>query len=272
MSIRYVLWYLLGPSQLIVLGLLSGTALLWAGRQRAGRLLVGGAGIALLVFGLLPGATYLARPLESRFPQPDLPDSISGIVLLTGAEKVAASEASGLPQLGSHGNRYVAALRLAHRNPAARIVVTGEPLPHQGKPELGTQTAIARAILEDVGVHPARVLYEQHSGDTCDNAINTRRLVNPAAGDRWVLVTSAIHMPRAVACFRAAGWDDVIPQPDAYQSAAGAQGASSLRIVGNLDLLDDAVHEWVGLAYYRLAGRTTELFPAPRIDPGAARH
>lgn len=246
--------------------------MLWSGRQRAGRLLVGCSGAALLIFGLLPGATHLARPLEVRFPQPVLPESVSGIILLTGAEVVATSEASGLPQLGSHANRYVAALRLAHRYPAARIVVTGGPLLQQGKPELGTQTAIARATLESVGVDPARIVYEQQSRDTCDNARNTRRLVAPARDERWILVTSAIHMPRAVACFRAAGWYDLIPQPDAYQAAAGLPGAATFRIVDNLDLLDDATHEWLGLAYYRLAGRTSELFPRPRIDPGARRH
>jgi uncharacterized SAM-binding protein YcdF (DUF218 family) len=272
LNIRYFLWYLLSPSQLIILGLLAGALLLAAGLRRSGRVLVGGAALALLAFGLLPGARYLARPLEGRFPQPELPSSIAGIILLTGAEKVAASEASGLPQLGSHGNRYIAMLQLAQRYPSAPIVVSGEPLRQQGKPELGTQTAIARAIIDAVGVDPARIVYEQRSRDTCDNASNTRRLVTPAAGDRWVLVTSAIHMPRAVACFRAAGWDDVIPQPDAYQSAVGMHRAGTFRIVDNLDLLDDAVHEWLGLAYYRLAGRTSELFPAPRIDPGAARH
>lgn len=263
MSIRYVLWHLLSPSQWIVLGLLAGATLLWSGRRSAGRLLVGGAAAALLLFGLLPGATYLARPLEGRFPQPVLPASISGIVLLTGAEVVATSEASGLPQLGSHANRYVAALRLAHRYPAARIVITGEPLLQQDRTGLGSQTAIARAILESVGVDPARIVYEQQSRDTCDNARNTRRLIDPAGDEKWVLVTSAIHMPRAVACFRAAGWYDLIPAPDAYQVAPGLPGPAAFRVVDNLDLLDDAVHEWLGLAYYRLAGRTTELFPAP---------
>jgi uncharacterized SAM-binding protein YcdF (DUF218 family) len=263
LNVRYLLWYLLSPSQLLVLGLVAGAALSAFGRMRPGRILAGMAGVGLLLFGLLPGAAYLAYPLETRFPQPALPPGIAGIILLTGAEQTATSEASGLPQLGAHGNRYVAALRLAARYPDARLVVSGEPMVQAGKPPLGTQTAVARAILSDVGVDPGRVAFEQRSRDTCDNARNTRSLVDPRQGDAWVVVTSAIHMPRTIACFRAAGWSDVIAQPDDYHAALGFHGAGALRIVSNLQLLDSAVHEWVGLAYYRLAGRTDEFFPAP---------
>ena len=233
------------------------------GFRRTGRVIIGLALGALAAFGLLPGSAYVARTLETRFPQPVLEDSISGIVLLTGAESTAASAVSGLPQLGSHGNRYVAVLRLATRYPAARIVVSGEPLVQAGQPELDSQTAVAKAILRDLGVDPKRVTFEQRSWDTCDNARNTRNLVDPRPGETWVLVTSAMHMPRAVACFRAVGWDAIVSYPDAYRAVPGLDRPRAFRIVDNLQLFDEALHEWVGLAYYHVTGRTVELFPAP---------
>jgi len=78
-----------------------------------------------------------------------------------------------------------------------------------------------------------------------------------------VVVTSAMHMPRAIACFRAAGWARIIPQPDDYEAFPSWGNLGTVRIVSRLTLLDLAAHEWLGLAYYRLSGRTTELFPAP---------
>jgi uncharacterized SAM-binding protein YcdF (DUF218 family) len=87
-------------------------------------------------------------------------------------------------------------------------------------------------------------------------------MVAPAPVQACVLVTSAMHMPRAMACFRAAGWD-VIPQPADYRVVPGAWNTGSFRIADNLAVLDAAVHEWLGLVYYRMSGRTGEWFPAP---------
>ena len=263
MTGRYFLWALLSPSQLILLGLLVGVGLLLAGWSRTGRVVASTAGLGLIAFGLLPTAAYLASPLERRFPQPDLPSHVSGIVLLSGAERVEASATHGVPQLGKHGGRYVTLLRLATRFPDARIVYTGDAPAEPGKGSLGTQTAVAAATLAGLGLDPRRVTFESGSADTCENAANTRTLVRPQPGEAWLVVTSAAHMPRTIACFRAAGWPEVIAQPADYQAIPGFRGAGAFRLVGNLSLFDLAVHEWLGLGYYRLLGRTREFFPAP---------
>jgi uncharacterized SAM-binding protein YcdF (DUF218 family) len=72
-------------------------------------------------------------------------------------------------------------------------------------------------------------------------------------------------MPRTIACFRAAGWPEVIPQPADYLVTLGPWDSGTFQIAENLLLLDAAAHEWLGLVYYRLVGRTQELFPAPGI-------
>jgi uncharacterized SAM-binding protein YcdF (DUF218 family) len=269
-SIRWLLWSLLSPSQLLLAAIIVGSLLLAFGRLRAGRILclLGGAG--LLVFGLLPAAHYLVHPLEARFPRTELPPRIAGIVLLSGAERPAVSEAYGEPQVGAHGSRYIAALRLAAKYPEARLVYTGGSRVEPGRGPLGTQTAVASEILGSVGVDPDRVSFEEQSRDTCDNATNTRALVRPRPDQTWVVVTSAMHMPRTMACFRAAGWE-VTPYPTDYKVVIGPWDAGSFQMADNLALLDMAAHEWVGLAYYRLSGRTQEFFPAPKkFDPSRA--
>ena len=77
-------------------------------------------------------------------------------------------------------------------------------LPDPGTGELG-QTGVGREILTSVGLDPSRLTFEEGSADTCDNAANTKALVKPGQGETWVVVTSASHMPRAVACFRSRG-------------------------------------------------------------------
>ena len=219
-----------------------------------------GAG-GLFLFGFLPTASYIANPLETRFAQPNLPREITGIVLLSGAERPTASVAYAEPQVSAHGGRYITMLRLATRFPTARIVFTGGPLTKPGRAAGETQTAVARQILNSIGITSARLTFDERSTDTCANASNTYALVRPRPEETWVVVTSAIHMPRTIACFRAAGWPDVIPQPADYESVVGHWDAGSFQMAKNLDLFDAAAHEWVGLVYYRLAGRTLEFLP-----------
>jgi uncharacterized SAM-binding protein YcdF (DUF218 family) len=263
MTLHAILWTLLSPSQLIIASVLLGILLLHIGFLRAGGILTIVGGLFLLAFGVLPTAQYLAQPLETRFRASALPPDLTGIVLLTGSERSDASQTVGQPQTGVSGGRYLTAFRLATQYPRARIVLTGEPLRQAGKGPLQTETAIGMRILDQAGIPPSRVTLEDHSQNTCDNAFNTYRLVQPKASEHWAIVTSALHMPRTMACFRAAGWRSARPEPADYWSVPGGWDLGNFNVVDNLAMLDAAAYEWVGLAYYRAIGRTTELFPAP---------
>jgi uncharacterized SAM-binding protein YcdF (DUF218 family) len=283
LSFRWLIWGLASPSQLLLATTMVGTVLVLATSGRAGppsrwlrigrRLTLVG-GIGLLLFGLLPVSHYLAHALEARFPVPGtaggqaarpLPAKVDGIILLAGSERPAVSQEYGEPQTGSHGSRYITALRLAYRHPSARLVFTGGARSEPGKGTLETQAAVAAAILGQIGLDPARLVFDEWSRDTCDHPRNVQALVQPRPGETWVVVTSAMHMPRTVACFRAAGWGDVIPYPTDFKVVLGGWDAGTVQVADNLALLDAALHEWMGLAYYRLTGRTQEWFPAPAV-------
>jgi uncharacterized SAM-binding protein YcdF (DUF218 family) len=270
---RWLIWSLVQPSQLIAGTVVAGAAIFALTRGRgAMRLALAGA-VLLLLFGFLPTAHYVAYALECRFPATPLPGKVDGIVLIGGGERVATSELYGEPQLNAQGSRYVTALRLATRYPEAVLVSTGGPMSEAGRGALGTHSAVARAILGGVGLDSRRVLYDTRSTDTCDHPGNVRALVDPRPGQVWVVVTSAMHMPRVMACFRAAGWPDVIPYPTDYRIVRGRWGPGTFHVASNLTLLDFAAHEWFGLAYYRLTGRTDELLPAPEraVTPAPPR-
>jgi uncharacterized SAM-binding protein YcdF (DUF218 family) len=120
---------------------------------------------------------------------------------------------------------------------------------------VGGEIAIARRLHAAAGLEPPRLVFETRARDTCENARLTRELVRPRPAENWLLVTTAMHLPRAMACFRAAGWE-VIPYAADRRGSVGPFEPASFRIGDNLALADDALHEWLGLAYYRLSGRT----------------
>jgi uncharacterized SAM-binding protein YcdF (DUF218 family) len=273
-SDRWLLWSLVRPSQLLVAATIVGTLLMLVADRRAGsrsraadlgRALAVTGGLGLLLFGLLPVSHYLVHPLETRFPVPPLPPEVTGIILLSGSERPAVSDEYGEPHLGSHGTRYITAMRLAAQRPDARIVYSGGSRTEKDKGPLGTQTGVAAEILGSIGLDPARVTFDTQARDTCGNALGTHAFVRPKPGEVWVVVTSAMHMPRTVACFRAAGWGEVIPYSTDHKVVMGRWGVGTLQVADNLTLLDAGAHEWVGLAYYRLTGRTEEWFPRPQL-------
>jgi uncharacterized SAM-binding protein YcdF (DUF218 family) len=203
----------------------------------------------VILFGLVPTGAWLIGPLETRFGIPDITGDVAGVIVLSGSEHVAVSQRYGEPQLGSAGDRLTTFLRLAARFPQARLVHSGNV----------AESPIARSLILGTGVEPSRIRFDDRASNTCSSARSTHALVEPQSGERWLLVTSAYHMPRAVACFRALGWD-VTPYPTDFQRGSNPL---SYELVDNLQDLDAASHEWLGLVYYRLRGYTNELFPAP---------
>lgn len=245
MTANYLVWLFVRPSQLILIAAVL-AAVFW--RQPIGRKFAGATVVLVLLFALAPLGSVLIEPLESRFEIPGDSFGVDGIIVLAGSELVELSEVHAQPQINAAGDRLTTFLMLAARYPAARLVHSG-----------AAESEIARALILGAGVAPGRIAFEDRARNTCESAPATRELVMPSAGERWLLVTSAVHLPRAVACFRAADWD-VIPYPTDFRSGSTRWSYDAL---GNLTNLDYAAHEWLGLFYYRLRGYTDELYPAP---------
>ena len=257
-----VLWLFLAPVNLLLGAALIGVALSGGRRARAGRRIAGLAIALLLAIGLLPLGTWLIAPLENRFPPP--PASLPapyGVIVLGGAIDDELGRARHQVILAEGGARLTEAVALARRFPQARLVYTG------GSNSLvsadSSEARDAAVLLTALGVDPARITLEDRSRNTDENARFTRDLVHPAPSQMWLLVTSAWHMPRAMALFRKAGFN-VVADPVDYRSR-GDLGDWRLNSDASrgFALFDLAVHEWVGLATYRASGKIDAIFPAP---------
>ncbi len=258
-----VLWFFATPSNLLVVLTLAGALLAAGARTRApGRVLALTGAASLLVLGLSPAASWLMRPLEARFPPvTDHARPVTGFIVLGGALAPDNSTALGQPVLNEAGERIVAALDLARRHPGARIVLPGG----SGRlvPEDFTEADVTARVLEERGVSRDRIVVENRSRTTAENAAFTRELVAPRPGERWLLVTSAWHMPRSVAVFRHAGFP-VEAYPVDFRTVGGAElGRPFGTVSEGLRRFDVAAKEWIGLAGYRLSGRSREWLPGP---------
>jgi uncharacterized SAM-binding protein YcdF (DUF218 family) len=197
---------------------------------------------ALLIGGFTPVSYWLTLPLENRFPQwePGAHPIVDGIIVLG----------------GETGERITGLADLARDFPQARLVYSG---PGEDSEVEDLLKKFAR-----LGGNRERITMETRSRNTFENAVYSAELIRPNPNERWLLVTAALHMPRAIGCFRRIGFKvEAYPMEYTKRSMSYLQtafGLSSRALFG----LDIAMKEWIGLLVYRLTGKTNELFPAPK--------
>ncbi|MEO6839586.1 MAG: YdcF family protein [Bradyrhizobium sp.] len=255
---------LLPANFLIGIGLIG--ALLLATRfAKLGRGLMIASIALLAICGFSPLGNWLLYPLEARFPPWDAsrgaPD---GIIVLGGSIDADLSEAHGETVVRGAADRIIAAAELAGRYPNARVLFTG------GSANLVSNDAreadYAGAVFESLGVAKTRLIMERRSRNTQENAEFSKAMVEPKSSQRWLLVTSAFHMPRSVGLFRKAGFN-VEPYPVDWR--VGGRGDlftfSNIATEG-LGRTEVGLREWLGLIAYRTTGKIDELLPGPTTN------
>jgi uncharacterized SAM-binding protein YcdF (DUF218 family) len=253
--------YLLLPSNLFIALGLVGLALCFTRWRRAGARIGLGSTFILLTFAFLPVGNVLLNALENRFPAWDAAHGVpDGIIVLGGSIDPDASLDRGRPVVSSAPGRLIAIALLARQFPSSRIIYSGgngSLIP--GKP---AEAEFIYPLLDAFGVSRARVVLESRSRNTEENAVFTKAIANPKPGERWLLVTSAWHMPRAVGCFRRIGFP-VEAYPTDWQTLRDVRLVPSFEPAKSLVNTDTAAHEWLGLLAYWLTGRSSELLPGP---------
>ncbi len=255
-----LLWFFASPLHLVLLGLCFG--LYYAPRKKFGRPLALASAIALALVAFSPISSLLLRSLEDRFPiQSQAMEPPKGIIVLGGAVDERITNSRGQASLNEAAERMTEAVALARRYPQATLVFSGgtNALIHTDVRE----AQVARKLWSELGVPGDRMVFEDESRNTWENAANTQKLVHPGKDERWLLITSAYHMPRAMGIFRALGMT-----PIAYPVDFRTYGTwEDLRPPGDSTLairnFEIALREWFGLFAYRLSGKTDALFPAP---------
>lgn len=251
------------PSNLLIGIGLVGAILLVTRWARLGLRLLTASILLLAICGFSPLGTWLLYSLESRFPAWDAtrgaPD---GIVILGGSIDPDRSAARGVAVFTGAADRIIAGAALAYRYPNARVVFSG------GNADLiGDDTAkeadYALSVFESLGIAKSRLIMERRSRNTQENALFAKASADPKPGERWLLVTSAFHMPRSVGLFRAAGFA-VEPYPVDWRIGGRADFLTpSTTAAEGFERTDAAIREWMGLVAYRISGKTLELFPGP---------
>ena len=244
----------LNPYAALTLMLALGLLLSALRRPRAGRLLTGIATVIMALLLLLPVDRWLAWPLEDIFPRPALPAHVDGILVLSGGAFPPVINSRQAYSWGPSALRLVTAANLHDRYPAARLI-------YSGGPGGGDEPGAAHVIFGLMGLPANAVTYEGHSLNTWQNLVFSKEIARPRPGETWLLVTSALHMPRAMGVARHLGWNMIAWPSDYLTPKAGTPAPPEYG--DQLSNFNKVLHEWIGLAVYRLVHRTDALIPEP---------
>ena len=259
-TLSKLVWFAFSPVNLVLLLVGLCAILSFTRFARAARWIGALAALGLVLMAFSPLGRIVVRPLEDRFPQQDAAKGpVAGIVVLGGPIGIARDDVVLL----SAGARITKAVELARLHPEAKVVFAGGAA-NLITPVTYTEADGARLMFTGLGLAPERLILEDKSRNTLENAVFARRLVDPKPGERWLLVTSAWHMPRSMGVFRKAGFA-VEAFPVDYLSEG--EPADFIRPYGRgargLVISEDGIKEWIGLLAYWLAGYTDTLFPGP---------
>jgi len=222
------------------------------------------ASIALLAFcGFSPLGNWLLYPLEQRFPPWDATKGApDGILVLGGSIDPELSAAHGVTVFRGAVDRVITAAGLAHQYPNARIVFSGGNA-NLVSDDAAKEADYAASVFERLGIPKDRLTMERRSRNTQENAAFAKAMISPKPTERWLLVTSAYHMPRSAGIFRKAGFA-VEPYPVDWRVGGRADLLKfSVFAVDGLQRVDHAMREWMGLTAYWITGKTSALFPGP---------
>ena len=240
-----ILDLLLAPLTWSLLLLLAG---LLSRKRPAGAWLVAAGGAVLWAFSVGPVANALSRHAEAGVRSTLRPEVVyDAAIVLGGGIDPAASKGSGGIELGPAGDRVVAGYELFRAGRVRNLLLSaGGPEP--GEP---VEADWGASLYLRLGVPRDRVVVERESRNTRENAERSALVVRERGWKTLLLVTSAMHMPRAAAAFRRAGLEvDVLPVDHRY----GVEAGGWLPRAESLERSTAALRELAGRMVYRAAG------------------
>ena len=233
---------------LLLLGAISH---FFAGRLSRVAFFAAFATLSALGFEAVPNA--LVQRLESSYvAAPDDLSGYAGMVILGGV--FSSGDGMDVRDLAVNhaAERAIVPAALLRTFPRLKIIFTGG----DGDQRTGIvrpEADRARVFFDAMGVASDAVIYERNSRTTAENAAFSARLVGVDARAPWLLVTSAWHMPRAIAAFRKAGWSSVTALPVDFRSS-GNMPMFSYSLDRSLSLWRIVLHEYAGIVWYRMNG------------------
>ncbi len=208
----------------------------------------------ILIIAILPTGTLLLYALENKYMhQINELNDIDGILVLSGMENIQMTEDYGQFYLEGSASRIIESIRLQKKHPNARLVFSGGSGDHFSK---NVNSSVSMKFYNEFAINPEMVVFESQSTNTYENIIYSKKLIDPKATEKWVLITSAFHMNRSINTAAKFSWE-LEPYPVDFKLSKDLfSEIMKFNILNNIKYFQIASHELLGIIIYKIMGRS----------------
>ena len=264
--IRQLTWWASDVDTWLVLLLLLGVVLIWTRYWKAGRVLVCVTGFFVFVVCLSPIPDFFLTYFENRFERPaHIPDDVTGFIVIGFGIDRRITQDRNFITFNRAAQREIVLVELYKKYPDKKFVYTAGGVQ---SPAMESLADIMKKQFKKLTLElPNNIIFEGKSLDTRENAKYTYRLIKPKPHEKWVLVTSALNMSRAMGSFKKVGWKNLIAYPVNYNTTKKYDMTLNFSFTHGFRMWKLVTYELLGLINYRLTGYIDELIPSS--DPPA---
>ena len=213
----------------------------------------------------MPNGTYLLWKLENSYTKPKiLPDKVDGIFILGGGTNEFLTYQHDQMNLNENVERLTESVELIKRFPNAKIVYSGGTTTlSKSKPKF-TGADVAKMFYTRMGVNIDNIIFENKSRNTYENFLFSKEFIENENNEKWLLVTSAFHMKRAMSVAEKLKLS-FIPYPVDFISRKNYKWMrlylkSGSGLLTNMNNFNLAAHEYVGLIVYYLTKKSNKIY------------
>lgn len=210
-----------------------------------------------IAIGFFPMGQFLLFKLEHQYQSLEvLPNEIDGLIVLGGPSNAGLTTIYDQVNFNDGGERLTEAVLVIKKSQPKKIIFSGGTSKQNFE---SSHAFVAKKFFHEMEINTNNIYFEYKSRNTYENIFNSKITVNPKKNEKWIIITSSFHMPRAMKVADKLEWR-LIPYPVDYRTAKNFSGFHfSFNLLNNINSLDLALHEYVGLISYYLLGRTNEI-------------
>ena len=252
------LWYLFNPFNCIIFLLILSVILNFLKFLKFSKIILYFAFLLFFITGVLPTGSYLLYLLEKNYHNKiNLPEKIDGMIILSGATNPFLTKEYDQIALNDGVERLTESIQLIKKYPKAKVFFAGGS-GYVEYPDLN-HSDVAKKFYESLDVNTKNIFFDKKSRNTYENIVFAKMKFNPNINEKWILVTSAFHLKRAISVGEKLGWE-LIPYATDYKLPKKFRWKFSINFFGNLGSFKNSSHEWVGIISYYLMGRSSKIF------------
>ena len=252
------LWYFINPFSLFIFLFLIGLIFLVFKKHKKAFYILSLTFFSLLLVSIFPIGKYAINVLEKDYHlENKYPNNVDGILILAGATDPYLSKEYNSIELNDSAERLLESVFLIQKYKNAKIIFSGGS-GYLNYPNLD-HAKIAKNFFNKMKIENKNIIYENKSRNTYENILFSKQIAKPQEDEKWLLVTSAFHMKRAILISKKQKWK-FIPYPVDFKQSKKISLKPSIHFFSNFTSFQKAFHEWLGLFSYYLMGRTDNFF------------